>query len=682
MAQTEDVVILRVDTGEAVKNVGDLKTNIKELKERVSSLDIGTKEYQDTLKELHVNQNALKDAMHGSAVSMEELSASANGATTSYNSLVHKMAELKEAWRATGDEAERARLGGQIAEINQQLKDMDASVGNFSRNVGNYESGVKGIVARMDEWGETLKNLPPTLGSVKEKVGQVGETMQLVGKNPLMGTIGLLAPIILKIASALRENETAIGAVNKVMSALQPVFDLMSSALEKIAGWVSQAVDYFVSLAGESGGTFKNIISGAIGVGNVILQTLLTPVRNTIELFKGLGKVVKSVFQGDFAEAKKSAKEALEGIGESFKKGFSFSENFNVGKAIAERMIDAPKQPKTKTESVKAGEQVAKSFVSGFEKGLKDGIEDIDIDAEIAQAIAEIDAEIQKAWEKSEKTAQNKLGLIDKWSERQLRLNSELTEDTRTKEDREYEIISTANQRKLDLLRQYSQEALDMGNIDTHLEYEQQIADLSVEIMDNQMVRRKELRDRDEENEKKWMKNILSITMAASSATSQIMSEIADSYEENGVANVREAKKIKNLRVASATLDMLQGAVTAFSSAQSLGPFVGPIVGGINAAAVLTLGAMQISKIKQVAVDGASSQTPATSAQVSAPQLEMASIPSVRSITTASEEDRLNRIAESQESMESKMSQRVYILQSDIEAAGQQRKVAIQESSF
>lgn len=681
MAQTEDVVILRVDTGEAVKNVGDLRNNIKELKERISTLDIGTKEYQDTLKELHVNQNALKDAMHGSAISMEELSASAKGATTSYNSLVHKMAELKEAWRATGDEAERARLGGQIAEINQQLKDMDASVGNFSRNVGNYESGVKGIVARMDEWGETLKHLPPTLGSVKEKVGQVGETMQLVGKNPLMGTIGLLAPIILRIASALQENETAMGAVNKAMSALQPVFDLASSALEKIAGWVSQAVDYFISLAGESGGTFKNIISGAIGVGNVILQTLLTPVRNAIELFKGLGNVVKSVFQGDFAEAKESAKEAIAGIGESFKKGFSFSENFNIGKAIAERMIDAPKQTQTKTESVKAGEKVAESFVSGLEKGIKDGIGDIDVDAEIDRAIAEMDAEIQKAWDKSEQTAQNKLGLIDKWSERQLRLNNELTEDTRVKEDREYEIISTANQRKLDLLRQYSQEALDMGNLDAHLEYEQQIADLSVEIMDDQMIRRKKLRDRDEEDEENWKKNILAITMAAASATSQIMSGIADSYEENGVANVREAKKIKNLRVASATLDMLQGAVTAYSSAQTLGPVAGPIVGGINAAAVLALGAMQIAKIKQVAVDGASSQTPPTSAQVSAPQIET-SLPSVRTLTTASEEERLNRMATTQESMDSKMSQRVYILQSDIEAAGQRSKVTIQEASF
>lgn len=681
MAQTEDVVILRVDTGEAVKNVGDLRTNIKELKERISTLDIGTKAYQDTLKELQVNQNALKGAMNATSVSMDEVSTAARGATTSYNGLVNKMAELKKEWRATGDEAERAKLGKQIAEINQQLKDMDASVGNFSRNVGNYESGVTGIVARMDEWGETLKHLPPTLGSVKEKVGQVGETMQLVGKNPLMGTIGLLAPIILRIASALQENETAMGAVNKAMSALQPVFDLASSALEKIAGWVSQAVDYFISLAGESGGTFKNIISGAIGVGNVILQTLLTPVRNTIELFKGLGNVVKSVFQGDFAEAKESAKEALAGIGESFKKGFSFSDNFNVGKAIAERMIEAPKQAKTKTESVKAGEKVAESFVSGLEKGIKDGIEDIDVDAEIERAIAEMDAEIQKAWDKSEQTAQNKLGLIDKWSERQLRLNNELTEDTRVKEDREYEIISTANQRKLDLLRQYSQEALDMGNLDAHLEYEQQIADLSVEIMDDQMIRRKKLRDRDEEDEEDWKKNILAITMAAASATSQIMSGIADSYEENGVANVREAKKIKNLRVASATLDMLQGAVTAYSSAQTLGPIAGPIVGGINAAAVLALGAMQISKIKQVAVDGASSQTPSASAQVSAPKIET-SLPSVRTLTTASEEERLNRMATTQESMDSKMSQRVYILQSDIEAAGQQSKVAIQESSF
>ena len=146
----ENVSILRVDTGEAVKSVNDLKENIKLLKGSLGDLEIGSQAYQDTLDELKVNQNALKDAMYATTGTMKDVAAAATGASKSYNSLVHQMAALKEEWRATNDIARRNELGQQIAEINAQLKEMDASVGNFSRNVGNYESGVVPLVEKFE----------------------------------------------------------------------------------------------------------------------------------------------------------------------------------------------------------------------------------------------------------------------------------------------------------------------------------------------------------------------------------------------------------------------------------------------------------------------------------------------------------------------------------------------------
>ena len=180
----ETITILKVGTEEAVRSVNDLRDNIKVLKQNLGELEIGTEGYQTTLEELKVNQNALKDAMYATTTSMADVTAAATGASKSYNSLVHHMAALKEEWRATNDEARRSELGAQIAEINQQLKDMDASVGNFSRNVGNYESGTSVLVEKFDKFGGILKQMPPTLGAAKEQIGKVGETMQLVGKQP------------------------------------------------------------------------------------------------------------------------------------------------------------------------------------------------------------------------------------------------------------------------------------------------------------------------------------------------------------------------------------------------------------------------------------------------------------------------------------------------------------------
>ena len=132
----ETITILKVGTEEAVKSIADLKENVKILKKSLDDLEIGTQEYQDTLDEIKVNQNALKDAMYATSSSMEDVAKSATGASESYNSLVHRMAALKEEFRSTNNEVRRLELGQQIKEVNDQLKEMDALQGNFQRNVG------------------------------------------------------------------------------------------------------------------------------------------------------------------------------------------------------------------------------------------------------------------------------------------------------------------------------------------------------------------------------------------------------------------------------------------------------------------------------------------------------------------------------------------------------------------
>jgi hypothetical protein len=66
----------------------------------------------------------------------------------------------------------------------------------------------------------------------------------------------------------------------------------------------------------------------------------------------------------------------------------------------------------------------------------------------------------------------------------------------------------------------------------------------------------------------------------------------------------KEFEKQKKLRIASATIDMIQGAVAAFAGAFQLGPIAGPIVGSILAASVLAFGAVNISKIAKQKYEG------------------------------------------------------------------------------
>lgn len=377
---TETKELLRIPI-ENVKNLGELRDNIKLLKKDLDGLEVGSQEYNDTLKELQVNQNALKNAMHATsaegkteATTMESISKAAKGVGNSYNALVKRMADLTQEFRSTEDVVRRTALAKEIKDINEELKRMDAARGIYSRNVGDY------------------------FNQIFPGLQKVNDGLHLVGKQPILGLITLLAPVIVKIADGLKENETALGAIDKLLSALEPVADFFAGILETIAGWLGQAVDWLVSLGKNSSLTFNKIVAGATGVGNALLQFLLTPIRTVIDAAKGIGEVFKKIFQGDFKGAAAAAKEAGKNIGDNFKKGFSFKENFKTGQQVGEDFAAGLKSNATK----KAVQTAAKEIKKVAENALKD-VDLSRLDNFIDPAIkARIEAEKAAAAEEAE----------------------------------------------------------------------------------------------------------------------------------------------------------------------------------------------------------------------------------------------------------------------------------------
>lgn len=656
MAETETLTILRVDTGEAVKSVGDLRDNIKLLKDNLGALEIGTQEYQDTLSELRVNQNALRDAMYATSGSMEDVAKAATGASESYNGLVNRMKALKEEFRSTGDEARRMELGAQIKAVNDQLKEMDAMQGNFQRNVGNYAGSIK----------EALGDIPSFANPVKGALDNVNKSMGLLSKNPLLGIIALLFPLIQKITSGLKDNKTAIDAVNKAMKALEPVFSLVSKTVETLAGWLSQAVDWFVRMFERSKETFANIISGAVGVGNAVLQYLLTPIRTTVEAVKGLGSVIKDVFTGNWKAIKEDAAKTVDGIKDAFKKGFSFKDNFAEGRRVGTEWVDGLMTARPKAKD--AGKAIGTAVGQGITEGL-DAME-----KEIDAAIQRVGEQEMKAEEERNKIArassQRRLDQIGKEADEQKRIASASIDDAEDRAAALYEIEQGANQKRLEALKRFAEEAGARGDLDARLQYEQEAADLSTEIELRAFERQQEIRRKNEEDAKASAQERIAALQGMASTVSGILGNLADMYEANGENDKRAARKAKALRIASATIDTIQGAITAFTSAQSLGVPLGPIVGAVNAAAVTTMGLANIAKIRSTNVDGGTASS--APAPVAAPRVDVAPQQTTL-VQSASDEERLNKMLADQQ---------VYILDSQLEANQGAREVRVRESSF
>ena len=172
----EKVELLQFDAG--TKSLKDLRNELKELKKTLEETTIGSQDYQDTLQEITERQQQLASITKSSVSDMEG----------SYNALVKELANLRKEWRETNDEARRNELGEQMAGLNDRLKDMDASVGNFQRNVGNYGTIVEGLgnkyesaIERSDKWVQSTDNLQKTVNGFVQGMMIANTAINLMG---------------------------------------------------------------------------------------------------------------------------------------------------------------------------------------------------------------------------------------------------------------------------------------------------------------------------------------------------------------------------------------------------------------------------------------------------------------------------------------------------------------------
>lgn len=656
----ETIPIFKVGTEEAVKSINDLRANIKTLKDNLGDLEVGTQEYQDTLDELKINQNALKDAMYATSSSMEDVAKAATGTADSYNALVHRMASLKEEFRSTEDAARRADLGGQIKAINDQLKDMDALQGNFQRNVGNYANSIKDAFGDLSQHVDSFRK---GLGAVGGGLNGVKDGMEGISKSPFIATFGILVSVAIKLAGELKDNETAMAGLKKAMAALQPVMNFFANIVETLAGWLADLIGKVTEFV-TSNGLIQKVITGVMGVGNAILRFVIAPFKGIIEAIK----VFKEQGVKGLGDAAKAFKDEM-------KSGVSFKENFQAGQAVADTFISGARSKKPEVK--KAGKEVGKEAADGFLEEIDKIGEELDkqMEADIA-AMIKAQEEANKA---AAKKADERIKALDKATDHQLELNSILTEDEEERAAKEYAIQAEANQRKLDLLKQFSQDALDRGDLEAWIAFDQERADLEVEIETNALQEKMRIRELDNKDAEKKAQARKEMLQGVADATSSILGSIADMYEADESNSAKSAEKAKALRIAAATIDTISGAIGAYmrTAATLPAPF-GQIAGAAAAAAVTAAGVAQIAQIRNTKIPGATASSSSSGAAPSVPAVTPApatqtEVASVRSVTSASEEDRLNQMASAQ---------RVYILASDIEASQNQIKTQVQESSF
>lgn len=173
--EIKKVLTIEVNGDTSVKS---LKEEINLLRDALLNTEKGSEDYKKVLERLIDDQKRLTEVMNAGK---KEVTAAAG----SYNALSQEMSALKKVWKEVTDEASRNEIGQRILEINNQLKEMDASVGVFSRNVGDYTNSI--VDASKMILGN-LGQISPVLGQLG---GQINSMIPLIQKTTKVATTGL-----------------------------------------------------------------------------------------------------------------------------------------------------------------------------------------------------------------------------------------------------------------------------------------------------------------------------------------------------------------------------------------------------------------------------------------------------------------------------------------------------------
>lgn len=641
----DEVIIISVETGEAVKNVGELKTNIQLYKEALQTLDIGSKEYADTLNALQVNQAALKGAMHATTAegedqgkTMEQIARDAMGLGTSYNSLVRQMAQLDQQFRATEDDVERMALGKQIKDINDQLKKFDEDRGKFGRNVGNYKSALDGI-------SSGFKATAGSAGSVINPIKNATAGFKAMSATPVVAILGLIANALSMVIKGLGSSEENTNRLNRALSIFKPVADAAQRSIQAIGKVVAQAAEWIAGLA-EKWGLLTDEMRNR--------RFMEEYAQNTTEIERDILKANAQLSQ-DVAIAREKVQE---------KEKYTLQERIK----FLEQAQWAEKQIAKNNETLARRRYEQLKQEAALTENSKEKND------ELVRAEVEL-INVQTEWATKQRRLQREMNALRK--EGHTSTAAAIREETEAT-DEQMQRLATWDEleKEMEAGAKKRQEARDF-TAKQYAELDALIEDADAELTDSIQAELDAQLSAEwdaAQEEKRIKQERMATIFDFAAGVADLAGSIAEIYESAGEEDEKAAKKAKSLRVAEAIINTISGAVAAFSGTIKAipGP-AGIALAAINSAAVLAAGYANVRKIQQTKVGsgggGGSVSTPAIATAPATP----AGIQQVRTITGATEEERLNAMAGDQ---------RVYLVYSDVEAAAKSRRVQVQETSW
>lgn len=660
--------------GAILSSYQKLRKEIKEYQGQVLAAEEGTEEWEEAMRKLAEAQFKMRDMNEKSRYSVADLGEQLTNLTGIASGVMSGFSALQGV---------TALLGKENENLQETMVKLQAGMA--------IVQGLKGMEGMIDK----VKGMTTALQGATAGMSTLEKTMKGMGIGLIIGLIGTLITNWEKVIAVFKRTDRAVEDTEaKMLSAAQNMDGEIHSSVANLVGEYDLLREQYQQLGSEAERqewiTNNADAFDALGLAVTDLNSAQeTFVNNSDKVIKALtlqaqASALASIYQQAYAEGY-AKKQDLKKIRDSIGAGYDPSKQEASGAGLASGDYETYTYTPTSTYGLtgtSATTVLPTVNAEGADK-LRDyyDTEMENIDAEVDGIMNELIA-TKAAAAKASAAAGMTGGKSSKPSSSGSKSGAkadpvkrmEALADVSMRVQNDIQaVIDNSVQAEIEANTVY------IGLMGERLEaYDEETAARRKEEEERTEKEREEARKRKEIADKEAQAKkeaYIDAAITTANATSSILGSIADMTEANADGSLRSARKTKNIRIASTIIDTLAGATGALTSAASNpgGP-PGFIIGTANAAAILATGMANVAKMRSTQITGNSGSSLGgnASAGVSAPSIDTGLL-ATHNVTAASEEDLLNRLASPQ---------KVYILQSDIEAANNQSRVQVQESSF
>lgn len=601
------------------------------------------KENLEELQKLRTEQGDVRSSLNASTKAL----LSAKG---SYVEMSQTLGQLRNAYRQLSKEQRDGAVGaemlGQIKLLDAELKEVDASMGNFQRNVGGYEEALKQV-------------LPPQAGLIIDlgKLSVDGGGIPSLFTGMKNSIVGMTKAAIAFIATPLGATLTALAAAAAAAFAL---FNARNKEIEKQAEASAKALDKQKAQ----------------------MERFDIEISREVELLRADGKEheANALARKSVTDAMNRAQEAADRYREKFnqmseKEQRANAETMQGYEDALQSRIDAwsevihQDEVRRRTELREEREQNEKLKA----EWAKAAAEKQRIAEETNAAIREANAAFRDETalmqaEQGAGTQSGDLALAQEQFRQELAAFEAMVDEKQITEE-------LAMERRKLMLEQYGQEIAGI-----QAKYLKQETDDLLKALDEDLNATYEA---GKESVSATSKNAAERQKIADAEYrhKQMLVQQTGALLQAGAQLAGESTAVgKALAVAAATISTYQAAQAAYQAAFMPVPtFASPALGAINMAAAIATGLANVKSILSVDSSGgtgygsSSAGSTVSTPTVVTPPAVVQEVATVRSLTGASEEERLNQMVSSQ---------RVYLVYSDVEQAGKRVQVQQSETSF